>query len=99
MIDFSGRVLAVNIEPSEPMGVMRHPVNMDFPVAVAVPSARFCAHGNAPPLYAPIKKPRFGAVVEQLPEPLRREAELKFAGHEGFSKKKAPGSRKAPGAI
>jgi hypothetical protein len=48
MIDFSGGVLAVNIEPSEPMGVMRHPVNIDLPVAVASPSACFCARGNAP---------------------------------------------------
>jgi hypothetical protein len=97
VIDFIGRMLAVYIEPGEPMGVVPDPADSDHVIPVRVRSACFETRGRASLRHAPIKKPRFRGVMKQLPEPLRRQAELKFAGHEGFSKKESARQPKGSG--
>jgi hypothetical protein len=64
MIDLSGRVLAVDIKPREPMRVMRYPVDPDQDVPVRVLFTCLHSRGHASLRHAPIKKPRFRGVVE-----------------------------------
>ena len=99
VIDFLRWVLAVNIEPGEPMGVMRESLDSDDGVSTGVRTARFGSGGHASLRYAPIKTPRFRGVMKQFPQPLRREAELPFAEHGGPPKEKRPAADKAPGAV
>jgi len=97
-IDLCRGVVAVNIEPGEPMGVMRESLDSDDGVSTGVRTARFGSGGHASLRYAPIKTPRFRGVMKQFPQPLRREAELPFAEHGGPPKEKRPAADRAPGA-
>ena len=90
VIDLCRGVVAVNIEPGEPMGVMSGPLDADDGVSLRVRTARFGSRGHASLRYAPIKTPGFRGVMKQFPQPLRVEAELPFAEHGGPPKEKRP---------
>jgi hypothetical protein len=90
VIDLSARVFAVNVEPSEPMGVMDAPLDSDGDVAARVRTAGLRSFGHAPFRYAPIKTAGVRVVVKQFPQPLRRELELAFAMHGCSPKAKRP---------
>jgi hypothetical protein len=100
MIDFCGRVLTMDIEPGEPMGVVADSIYFDDTIPV-FRTACVGSRARASLGFAPIKKPRFRGVFKDFSEPLRAEAELGFAEHDdgGLSKEKRPAADAAPGAI
>ena len=76
VIDFSDRVLAMDIEPREPVSAVADAAYADEPIAADVQGACFRSRGHASSRFAPIKKPRFRGVIEQFSDLLRREAKL-----------------------
>ena len=69
MIDLLLRMLAMDMEPSEPMGVMMDPIDYDQTIPAGMRAARFLPSGDATAVLAPIKKPRFRGIFEQFALP------------------------------
>jgi hypothetical protein len=101
VIDFSDRVLAMDIKPGEAMSVMSHPVDSDPAVAAPVPGGGFRPGADAPLLDTPIKTSGFRVVVEQLAQAISAQTGLRFAchGRSPSEKKSARQPIEAPGAV
>jgi hypothetical protein len=59
VIDLSGRTFAMNVEPSEAMGVVKAAIDLNAAVAVVVAGPGLEPCGGVPARDAPIKAARF----------------------------------------
>ena len=71
VIYLSGRMLAVNIEPSKPVSIVRSAIdfNRAIPVFTAAPRLESC--GGIPALDSPMEAAGSRTVMDQLSQPLR----------------------------
>ena len=93
VIDYSARVLAVDIKPGEPMRAINGPIDRDVAISLPAPGARFASCSCPAASDPPIKTPRVRGVIEQFSQALGRQLAFEFAEHQGTPQREAPGSR------
>jgi hypothetical protein len=98
VIDLSGRMLAMDVEPRQPVGVMNETVDSDHDVAIRSATACLGSGGCGSPRYPPMKTPRLRGVIEDFTEPLRGQAALLFTEHGAvLFKRKSPAADRGSG--
>jgi hypothetical protein len=76
VIDLPARMLAVNVEPGEPVLQIKDPVDPDRPISPSVPGSRLPARGGGTAPHSPVKPPHIRDVPQQLSQPLVADASL-----------------------
>jgi hypothetical protein len=71
MIDVSARMLAINVEPSQPMGKENAVIDRNCAISVAMVGPGLEPCGGCPARDAPVEAAGSGRVIEQFSQPLR----------------------------